>query len=53
MSRTAKQRLAPRNPVVLPARQRRAGIHGPSRKAQRQQDRQALKRALRASDGPP
>ena len=46
-------RLAPRNPVVVPARQRRAGVHGPSRKAQRQHDRQALLRALGASDALP
>ena len=53
MNKTAMHRLAPRNPVALPARQRRAGVHGPSRKAQRQRERQAMQRALRASDGPP
>ena len=52
MSKTALHRLAPRNPVALPARQRRAGVHGPSRKAQRQQERRALQRALIAHDGP-
>ena len=36
----------PRNPLVVPARQRRAGAHCKSRKAQRQQDRQALRREL-------
>ena len=46
-------RLAPRNPVAMPARQRRAGMHGPSRKAQRQHDRQALQRALGGRDAVP
>jgi hypothetical protein len=53
MNTKAMQRLAPRNPVAVPARQRRAAIHGPSRKAQRQQDRQALQRALSATDALP
>jgi hypothetical protein len=48
MNKKALHRLAPRNPVATPARQRRAGVHGPSRKAQRQHDRQALRRALGA-----
>ena len=45
--------LAPRNPVAVPARQRRAGVHGQNRKAQRQHDWQALLRALGASDALP
>ena len=36
----------PRNPLVGPARLRRAGRHGASRKALRQQARQALRRDL-------
>jgi len=36
----------PRNPLVGPSRLRRAGRHGASRKAQRQQARQALRRDL-------
>lgn len=35
----------PRNPVAVPARQRKAGAHGPSRSA-RQADRLALQREL-------
>jgi hypothetical protein len=36
----------PRNPLVAPALQRKAGAHRKSHKAQRQQDRQALRREL-------
>ena len=36
----------PRNPLVAPSRLRRAGSHGPSAKAQRQQARHALRREL-------
>jgi hypothetical protein len=43
----------PRNPVAMPARQRRGGFHGPSRKALRQGERRALERALRALDTGP
>jgi hypothetical protein len=53
MNKKALHRLAPRNPLAIPARQRRAGVHGPSRKAQRQHDRQSLQRALGAHDDLP
>jgi hypothetical protein len=53
MNNKAMQRRALRNPVAMPARQRRAGAHGASRKAQRQHDRQALQRALSATDALP
>jgi hypothetical protein len=36
----------PRNPLVAPSHLRRAGRHGTSRKALRQQARQALRRDL-------
>ena len=35
--------LKPRNPMVALSRQRRAGAHGPSARARRQQDRLALR----------
>ena len=44
------QRLAPRNPVAVAARQRAAGAHGPTRKAQRNAARRALQRALATED---
>jgi hypothetical protein len=34
----------PRNPLVAPASQRKAGTHRKTRKAQRQADKQALKK---------
>ncbi len=37
---------APRNPVVLAARKRAAGPHGPSGKALRQQEKRKLKKLL-------
>ncbi len=41
----------PRNPLVVPALQRKAGSHHPSRKAQRQDQQRALRRELaRARD---
>jgi len=36
----------PRNPLVLASRLRRAGSHQATRKAQRQQGRQALRREM-------
>jgi hypothetical protein len=36
----------PRNPLVAPALRRKAGVHRPSRKTQRQDQRQALQREL-------
>jgi hypothetical protein len=36
----------PRNPLVVPSRLRRAGRHGTSQKALRQQARQSLRRDL-------
>lgn len=38
--------LKPRNPLVALTRARRAGRHDAGRKAQRQQDQQALRREL-------
>lgn len=38
-----KPRFAPRNPLVAAAIQRKAGAHGPTRKALRQAARQELK----------
>jgi hypothetical protein len=43
--------LRPRNPLVTPARFRRAGAHAGSRKRERQAGRQALRTAL-AEAGP-
>lgn len=40
-------RLKPRNPLVVPAKFRKAGVHVKSAKAQRRQDKQALLRALK------
>ena len=37
---------APRNPVVVAARKRAAGPHGPSKKAVRQQEKRRLKKLL-------
>lgn len=37
---------APRNPIALAARKRAAGPHGPSRKAQRLQEKRKLKKLL-------
>ena len=39
-------RVAPRNPLVRPARLRQAGAHGPSGGAQRQKSTRELKREL-------
>ena len=36
----------PRNPLVAPALQRKAGTHRKSTKAQRQQEQRALRKAL-------
>jgi hypothetical protein len=36
--------LRPRNPVVLAAKKRKAGPHGPSTKAIRQQEKRRLKK---------
>ncbi|MGE5338916.1 MAG: hypothetical protein ACM3PU_13885 [Gemmatimonadota bacterium] len=51
--RTARQKTAPstrapgpRNPLVLAARKRAAGPHGPSTKALRQQEKRKLKKLL-------
>jgi hypothetical protein len=41
-----RRKLKPRNPVAVAARQRTAGAHGPSAKAQRQQDKQRLKKLV-------
>lgn len=49
-------RVAPRNPLVAPARHRHAGPHGPSRGAQRQKDARTLRRELErltAKERPP
>jgi hypothetical protein len=51
--KTNPMKLRPRNPVVMPARQRRAGIHAPSRKARRRVEQLALERELRALDAAP
>jgi len=40
----------PRNPVARHMRQR-GGVHGPTRKAQRRRDRQALKKGAFHRDG--
>ena len=37
----------PRNPLVVPAAQRKAGAHRKSRSAERQAQRQALKKQLK------
>jgi hypothetical protein len=37
----------PRNPLVVPAAQRKAGEHRKSRSAQRQQEKASLKKALK------
>ncbi len=42
--------LPPRNPLVAPALQRKAGAHRKSGKTQRQTARQALRQALREQD---
>jgi hypothetical protein len=39
-------RVAPRNPLVRPARLRQAGAHGPSGGAQRQKSTRELRREL-------
>lgn len=40
------KRARPRNPVAVAARKRAAGPHGPSRKAQRQQEKRKLRKLL-------
>jgi hypothetical protein len=40
----------PRNPLVAPALQRKAGSHRPSRKSERQTGQQQLRQALRERD---
>ena len=42
--------FVPRNPCAVPARQRRAGAHGPSRKTIRQIQQLALRRELSRAD---
>lgn len=42
--------LKPRNRLIVEARRRKAGAHGKSEKAQRQQDRQALIKSLRGRE---
>ncbi len=42
--------LKPRNPLVAAARQRVAGAHGPSPRAQRAMSRRALQRELQSLD---
>ena len=39
--------LKPRNPLVLPAAQRKAGEHRKSRSAERQQQKAAVRKSLR------
>jgi hypothetical protein len=39
-------RIAPRNPLVRPSRQRRAGLHVPTPGGQRQKSARELKREL-------
>jgi hypothetical protein len=39
-------RVAPRNPLAVPARRRQAGAHGPRGGAQRQQSARELQREL-------
>jgi hypothetical protein len=39
--------LKPRNPLVVPAAQRKAGEHRKSRSAERQQQKAALRKSLR------
>ena len=49
-ARKMKLRLTapkPRNPLVAPAAQRKAGSHGKSQSAQRRADKLALKRELK------
>ena len=49
-ARKIKLRLAqpkPRNPLVVPAAQRKAGSHRKSRSAERQADKAALKKHLK------
>jgi hypothetical protein len=41
-----RRKLKPRNPLAVAARQRAAGAHGPSVKAQRQQGQRQLKKLL-------
>jgi len=41
--------LAPRNPVVIAARKRAAGPHGPTTKAQRLLEKRKLKKLLEQS----
>lgn len=49
-ARKTKLRLAaskPRNPLVMPAAQRKAGRHEKSRSAERREQQQALKKELK------
>jgi hypothetical protein len=39
-------RIAPRNPMVRPSRQRRAGAHGPTAGGRRQKSTRELRREL-------
>ncbi|MFN7570069.1 MAG: hypothetical protein ACK5TK_01245 [Betaproteobacteria bacterium] len=41
-----RRKLKPRNPLAVVARQRAAGAHGPSGKAERQRGRRQLKKLL-------
>ena len=51
--KTDQLKQRPRNPVAMPARQRRAGFHALGRKARRQTERRALRRALGSLDEAP
>lgn len=41
-----RRKLKPRNPLAVAARQRSAGAHGPSRKAERLRDKRLVKKLL-------